>query len=192
MPKSPSRNRRRIDRRWLVAPLLGAAMLAGAMSGSAIGSAPVIARHADPPPIAVRAAEFERSSARSAAVRRLPDHYPLVTPTGTVPVAALATRGRYRDSHDGQLERRAQLALDDQWAMSEDEIDRLERWEPGPRPAPRTTTAPEVLAVAEAAPAKATPTVSVARGAGAPSAVQPMQGGEPSLPARNTALPVEN
>lgn len=193
MPKPPSRHRRRPDPRWLAAPLLGAAMLAGAMSGEAIGSAPVIARHTEPPPIAIRAAAFERSPARSAPARRLPDHYPLVTPTGTVPVAALASHGRFRDLEEGRLEQRAQLALDDQWVMSEDEIDRLERWEPEPRLTPQRTTSPQVLAAAEEiASAKSAPAVSVARGAGAPRIVLPVQAGEAAPPARNTALPVED
>lgn len=192
MPNPPSRHRRRLDPRWLALPLLGAAMLAGAMSGEEIGSAPVIARHADPPPIAVRAAEFD-GAAGSTTARRLPDHYPLVTPSGTVPVAALASHGRYRDRHETGIEQPGQSGFDTpaEWEISADEIDRLEQWEPGPHPAPRAPKSSEAPALAETLPASVS-TVSVTRGAGAPGGGKPAQDGETVPPARSTALPVED
>lgn len=66
---------------------------------------------------------------------RLPDHYPLVTPTGTIPVSQLALHGRLRDTlpHDVARAEPGPLDADYQWEIPEREIQRLERWEPRPR-----------------------------------------------------------
>lgn len=66
---------------------------------------------------------------------RLPDHYPLVTPTGTIPVSQLALHGRLRDTlpRDVPLTEPVPLDADYQWEIPEREMQRLERWEPRPR-----------------------------------------------------------
>lgn len=73
--------------------LRGAALacaLRGAVAGTAIGSTPILDR-------SVLAAYYQSHDAGAVEARRraLPDHYPLVTPQGTVPVAALAERGLF-------------------------------------------------------------------------------------------------
>lgn len=111
-------------------PLLGAAaitagvVLAGAQSGTAIGSMPVTDHQAG--------LAFERPAARppqpAPPVRQdLPNHYPLVTPNGTIPVAALALHGRLRGSRDALWEEPAAVALRADYGdeLSEFEIDRL-------------------------------------------------------------------
>lgn len=112
-------------------PLLGAAALtaavglAGAQSGSAIGSMPVMQGKA--------AAAFSqlpsRMPERSPPPLRtdLPDHYPLVTPSGTIPVAALALHGRLRGTRDMVWDRPDAVALRADYGdeLEEDEIDRL-------------------------------------------------------------------
>ena len=69
--------------------------IAGAVSGATIGDSPVLTRgHSDTLPEApiVRAGDNGRLAAKSP-----PNHYPLKTPQGTIPVEELALRGRLRD-----------------------------------------------------------------------------------------------
>lgn len=144
----------RLDPRWYAAPLLAAVAVAGAFSGSAIGSTPMLSNAAStlpesPPPA--------RGGASAPAVAAsLPDHYPLVTPDGTIPVAELARHGRLRHAYadwDAPYDYAA-LAEGSDGQLSEAEIDRLAAWRPEPRAA----------AIAEPEPRHAL--VSVARGAG--------------------------
>ena len=69
--------------------------IAGAVSGATIGDSPVLDRgQTETMPTA------QIVSASNAAMRnaeRLPDHYPLKTPNGTVEVAELSLHGRMRD-----------------------------------------------------------------------------------------------
>ena len=69
--------------------------VAGALSGATIGDSPVLKKaHSDTMPEApiVRAGDNARLAAQNP-----PDHYPLKTAKGTVPVEELALRGRMRD-----------------------------------------------------------------------------------------------
>ncbi|QYJ07017.1 hypothetical protein [Qipengyuania flava] len=100
-------------------------VLAGAESGTAIGSMPVMSHQAG--------FAFERPAARAPQpapppVRQdLPNHYPLVTPNGTIPVAALALHGRLRGSRDAMWDEPGAVALRADYGeeLSEFEIDRL-------------------------------------------------------------------
>ena len=70
--------------------------LGGAVSGAYIGTSPVLEREArDSLP---EASIIMASNPSAGSSERPPDHYPLVTPERTVPVAELALRGRLRDS----------------------------------------------------------------------------------------------
>ncbi len=159
----------RLDPRWYAAPLLVAVVVAGAVGGSAIGSTPILknaeavlpeARHGP------QVGDYEPDRAPPP-----PDHYPLVTPTGTVPVAALAVHGRLRNSRDTWWDRPDVVPLDAGYGaeLSESEIDRLEDWQPRQRRA-ETGEAAQVVTVARGAgPREATPVRQVQAKAVAPS-----------------------
>lgn len=69
--------------------------IAGAVSGATIGESPVVERgltESTPEAPIVRASNTALRDAK-----RLPDHYPLHTPNGTIEVAELALHGRLRD-----------------------------------------------------------------------------------------------
>lgn len=69
-----------------------ASALGGALAGNAVGSTPML----DRPTIGNFYQSHEDSAVGVEAVSQpLPDHYPLVTPEGVIPVAALSTRGLY-------------------------------------------------------------------------------------------------
>jgi hypothetical protein len=68
-----------------------AAALGGAVAGNALGSAPILDRST----LATYYQEHADSFAQRIEAERPPDHYPLVTAAGTVPVAELSTRGLY-------------------------------------------------------------------------------------------------
>lgn len=142
---------RPIDPRWLAAPLLVVAALAGALSGKSIGSTPMLRQAAAPSPAGAPPAPPALADARAVA-EPLPDHYPLVTPTGTIPVAALARHGRLRGTSDAWSDGadRAYLEAEADWALSEAEIERLAQWQP-PRSAPRTSAPQPVAAPARPA-----------------------------------------
>lgn len=67
-----------------------ACALGGAVAGNALGSVPIIDRS-----MLQTYYQMHASSTATAPGRTLPDHYPLVTREGTVPVAALSERGLY-------------------------------------------------------------------------------------------------
>lgn len=70
----------------------------GAISGQAIGQMPILRESAGG---SIPEALYTPTSfAEVASGERPPDHYPLVTPDGTVPVAELALRGRLRDREE--------------------------------------------------------------------------------------------
>ncbi len=122
---------------WCAAGLT--AVVAGAVSGSMIGTTPIVDRAGDeanpyyPAPAAPHDAVPAFADARP--TEPLPDHYPLVTPRGTIPVAALASHGRLRYFREGRLDEPAtrprDLAYPDQ--LDEAEIDRLAEWTPPSR-----------------------------------------------------------
>ena len=71
-----------------------ACALGGAVAGTALGSTPILDR-----PVFGSFYQSHNDTATAAqAERQLPDHYPLVTREGTVPVAQLAERGLYSQS----------------------------------------------------------------------------------------------
>lgn len=136
-PKGP----RPIDRRWIAAPLLLAVAAAGALSGKAIGSVSML-RPSDERP-AVSTPERPPLAYDRSGQERLPDHYPLVTPTGTVPVVALALHGRLRQTGErwSDVPDRVPLEAEAEWELSEAEIDHLAQWQPAPSAPPRSRVA---------------------------------------------------
>lgn len=144
----------RPDPRFCLPVLVVSAIMAGALSGSAIGSTPILDRGvATQIPEAARNAgvgDFKLDSSD-----RLPNHYPLVTPNGTIPVAALAEHGRLRNARGGWRDNADLVALDADYGdlLSQSEIDRLEHWRPVPRRVSpsRTSTTADAVRVARGA-----------------------------------------
>lgn len=68
-----------------------ACALGGAIAGNALGSTPMLDRST----VADFYQSHETTEKEAAAGEPLPDHYPLVTKAGTVPVGELAMRGLY-------------------------------------------------------------------------------------------------
>ncbi|MBO6767490.1 MAG: hypothetical protein JJ901_04180 [Erythrobacter sp.] len=147
-------NMPRLDPRLCAAALVLAVVTAGAVSGSAIGSTPMLQRsvasHIPEAPPNAGVGDFKLDTRK-----RPPDHYPLVTPTGTIPVAALASHGRLRDRRGGWGDQPDAIPLAATYAdeLAEDEVDRLARWQPAPR-----RTVPVAVQISP-------PRVTVARGA---------------------------
>lgn len=113
--------------------IIGAAALVtlgGAVSGAYIGTSPVLEREArDSLP---EAPIIMASNPSAGSSERPPDHYPLVTPERTVPVAELALRGRLRDSAHAHWMRGddgegTQLAAYNDIEYSDDDLYRLAR-----------------------------------------------------------------
>ena len=71
-------------------------VLGGMMTGAAIGETPMLQKRGHEFAIPQTPAPSLASNARAAS-RNTPDHYPLVTSEGTIPVAELAFHGRLRD-----------------------------------------------------------------------------------------------
>ena len=67
--------------------------------------------------------------------RKLPNHYPLVTPSGTIPVAELARYGRLRNSRNEWRGPFDESGVDtkQEWELDNNEIDRLADWHPANR-----------------------------------------------------------
>ena len=82
--------------------------IGGAVSGAAIGDSPVLPRSSQETLPQAQIA-FAPSSPRSSS-ERPPNHYPLKTQEGTVPVAELALHGRYRDTAHARSMMRAKEA----------------------------------------------------------------------------------
>ena len=82
--------------------------IGGAVSGAAIGDSPVLPRSSQETLPQAQVA-FVPSSPRSSS-ERPPNHYPLKTQEGTVPVAELALHGRYRDTAHARSMMRAREA----------------------------------------------------------------------------------
>ncbi|MXP29766.1 hypothetical protein GRI58_13205 [Porphyrobacter algicida] len=80
-----------------------ACALGGAIAGTSLGSTPVLARADTDTMQPSGSPAIDQSVAVSQSTQLSPDHYPLVTPRGTVAVVDLSERGlysqtRYRDS----------------------------------------------------------------------------------------------
>lgn len=71
-----------------------ACVVGGAIAGTALGSTPVIER-ASVAELLPQTSAFAADIAPTIRSEQLPDHYPLVTRRGTVPVDQLAERGLY-------------------------------------------------------------------------------------------------
>ncbi|TMM46723.1 hypothetical protein [Qipengyuania marisflavi] len=70
--------------------------VAGAISGAAIGTTPVIERETS---ATMPQANFDAARAASAiAAKPAPNHYPIVTPQGRFEVSELSSRGLYRNA----------------------------------------------------------------------------------------------
>ena len=130
---------------------IAAALVAGAVgaaSGQAIGDTPIL-RGGSEQALPLAKTPYEAVEGQTE-TERPPDHYPLVTPDGTIPVAELALHGRMRDRDDGWYAVEEPVFLDAQYEddFSEAEIDRLARpvptvaevridQTPGPLPQPQ-------------------------------------------------------
>lgn len=100
----------------------------GALSGKAVGSMPIIR---DSTASLVSGTGPSGTGELSSGEKLPPDHYPLVTPEGTVPVAELALRGRMRDRGDGWYGADKVLLLDARYEdqLSDDQVEHLARAE---------------------------------------------------------------
>ncbi len=122
----------RLGLRWYAAPIVVAIIAAGALSGSFIGSAAILKNGIGMAEDAPQDLKQTRESYAQADSEQLPNHYPLVTPTGTVPVEALAQHGRLRNSSGGWGDPESEIATDSDYGfeLDEKEIDRLANWQP--------------------------------------------------------------
>lgn len=98
-----------------------ACALGGAVAGTALGSAPVLDRSF----LGTYYQAHNDGAMDSREVRALPDHYPLVTRSGTVPVEQLSERGLF-----SQARYRSFFAMADSAPVEFDEA----RYEPEPEP----------------------------------------------------------
>lgn len=114
----------------------------GAVSGQAIGSTPMLrAETVDYlPSSSVTSGEF-RSNGN---VDRPPDHYPLVTPEGTIPVGELALHGRLRHRSGGWYGEEDVIILDANYPedFSAQQLDRMAQAEPFPEPQAKQVASP--------------------------------------------------
>lgn len=107
---------------------------AGALTGAAIGDLNPVDRGIGDDGQAFGRFASEAWAGSPAEQSSLPDHYPLVTPEGTVPVEELALHGRLRDQRgwwehdDGYM-----FEADYPDQLSDAEIERLAEWNPPPQ-----------------------------------------------------------
>lgn len=97
----------------------------GAIGGASIGASPIL--RADAAEAYAASSGSLGSSERWQSGERPPDHYPLVTPQGTIPVAELALHGRLRDRTGAWWTDQDEVLLDASYenAYSDEEIDAL-------------------------------------------------------------------
>jgi hypothetical protein len=182
---------------------VGAVAIGGAVAGATIGNSPVLSKG-----IGTSLPEQRINYAADAGLGETgvhtPDHYPLVTPDGTIPVAQLSLRGRLRDTRGSWNAREPDyIPLDadhpgeypDQY--SEAELAALASWDPAPRDAPpkpsrvasvkvtRGSTGPAAPASPDTGPAAEAQGAPVRAAKTAPPTAEPA-----SIPAASpTALP---
>ena len=96
--------------------------IAGAMGGATIGASPIMVERAEA--VETPDARFVIATA-STPEKPLPDHYPLVTPDGTIPVEELALHGRFRDEYSGAETNTVSLEADYDDFYDAGELDRL-------------------------------------------------------------------
>lgn len=119
-----------------------ACALGGAVAGSALGSTPMLDRST----IAMMYQEHETAPVAESARDALPDHYPLVTKAGTVPVGELGMRGLYSQARYRAYLYAAdytpeEIAVDDgqeEWRMTSADPTAID--EPTTQPAAATDT----------------------------------------------------
>ena len=97
----------------------------GAVSGQAIGETPMMRGGTDETISSAGALATDHS--RIANSEPLPDHYPLETPEGIIPVAELALHGRLRDRAGGFYASEEPAMLDSHYdyQLDEEEIEQL-------------------------------------------------------------------
>ncbi|MEZ5680583.1 MAG: hypothetical protein R3E14_04725 [Erythrobacter sp.] len=133
-PSHPSPRKTVLAAAALVAAALGAA------SGQAIGDTPIL--RADAKSALPSSGTGSMDYGQQAETELPPDHYPLVTPDGTIPVAELALYGRMRDHQDSWFATEEPLLLEARYQdeLREDEIDRLARAPASPMDASRAAS----------------------------------------------------
>ena len=101
----------------------------GAVSGQAIGDTPMLRGGVDD--MLPEGSSFQSDFSDLAESEQPPDHYPLETPQGTIPVAQLALHGRMRDRDHGWYATEDPIVLEAQYASDpgEDEVVQPERTE---------------------------------------------------------------
>ena len=118
---------------WYAAPAVFAVVCAGALGGSSIGSTTSLKKPTKVlPDMSGNSAIGDYQPSDS---RKLPNHYPLVTPSGTIPVAELARHGRLRNSRNewrGPFDESG-VGTKQEWELDNNEIDRLADWHPANR-----------------------------------------------------------
>ena len=133
-------------------------VLGGMLTGEAIGETPMLQKRGHEFAIPQTPAPSLTSNARAAS-RNTPDHYPLVTPEGTIPVAELAFHGRLREQRMDRFDHGDTTRLDADYDnfFDEAEVDALATGpavtrEPieqsnvsAPAPKPRSTPAGAVI-----------------------------------------------
>ena len=115
---------------WYAAPAVFAVVCAGALGGSSIGSTTSLKKPTKVlPDMSGNSAIGDYQPSDS---RKLPNHYPLVTPSGTIPVAELARHGRLRNSRNEWRGPFDESGVDtkQEWELDNNEIDRLADWHP--------------------------------------------------------------
>ena len=118
---------------WYAAPAVFAVVCAGALGGSSIGSTTSLTKPTKVlPDMSGNSAIGDYQPSDS---RKLPNHYPLVTPSGTIPVAELARHGRLRNSRNEWRGPFDESGIDtkQEWELDNNEIDRLADWHPANR-----------------------------------------------------------
>ena len=101
-----------------------ACALGGAVAGNAVGSTPMLDR-----PTIGSYYQTHESAQNSSARELLPDHYPLETRDGTVPVAELSDRGLYRQARYRALVHAADYGPAEVAVADYQPDDRLARYE---------------------------------------------------------------
>lgn len=97
-------------------------VLGGMTTGAAIGETPMLQKRGHEFAFPQTPAPSLASNARAAS-RNTPDHYPLVTPEGTIPVAELAFHGRLREQRMDWFDQGDAARLDADYDNFFDEAD---------------------------------------------------------------------
>lgn len=182
----------RISPRIVAATLVVA--VAGAVSGAAIGTHQPLERGVGTDQIP-EAGILPGAMTRSPMEKRPPNHYPLVTPKGTVPVADLALRSRLRNQPSSHWNTEDEYGpMDAEYAdeLSDNDIEQLVEWTPDANKSPddtidsvRISTPDSVrhVQLEEGSTIEKTPTVQAV-------AEKPSRSSGPRMDAETPSLPV--